>query len=49
MVAAFCNEWIKAENLHVQLVQVHYPVEAIQNVPFADSKMQLLEAQVSIS
>lgn len=28
-------------------MQVHYPVEAIQNDPFLDSKMQLLEAQVS--
>lgn len=26
--------------------QVHYPMEAIQNVPFSDSKVQLLEAQV---
>ncbi|XP_068330512.1 ribosomal lysine N-methyltransferase set10 [Pyrus communis] len=26
-------------------LMVHYPVEAIQNVPFADSKAQLLEAQ----
>ncbi|KAJ6400485.1 hypothetical protein OIU84_016021 [Salix udensis] len=28
-----------------EYLMVHYPVEAIQNVPFADSKMQLLEAQ----
>lgn len=28
-----------------EYLMVHYPVEAIQNVPFSDSKMQLLEAQ----
>ncbi|CAK7347990.1 unnamed protein product [Dovyalis caffra] len=28
-----------------EYLMVHYPVEAIQKVPFADSKMQLLEAQ----
>ena len=28
-------------------MQVHYPSEAIQNVPFFESKLQLLEAQVS--
>lgn len=27
-------------------VQVHYPLEAIQSVPFSESKAQLLEAQV---
>ncbi|XP_062156773.1 uncharacterized protein LOC133864450 isoform X2 [Alnus glutinosa] len=27
-------------------LMVHYPMEAIQNVPFSDSKAQLLEAQV---
>lgn len=27
--------------------QVHYPVEAIQNIDFSESKAQLLEAQVS--
>jgi len=26
--------------------QVHYPMEAIHSVPFSDSKVQLLEAQV---
>lgn len=26
--------------------QVHYPLEAIQSVPFSESKLQLLEAQV---
>uniref|UniRef100_A0A2P2KFM9 Uncharacterized protein MANES_01G262900 n=1 Tax=Rhizophora mucronata TaxID=61149 RepID=A0A2P2KFM9_RHIMU len=26
-------------------MQVHYPTEAIHNIPFSDSKMQLLEAQ----
>lgn len=28
-------------------IQVHYPIEALQNVPFADSKARLLELQVS--
>lgn len=28
-----------------EYLMVHYPVEAIQNAPFSDSKMQLLEAQ----
>lgn len=32
---------------NVSFMQVHYPSEAIQNVPFFESKLQLLEAQVS--
>lgn len=28
-------------------MQVHYPMELFKNVPFSESKGQLLEAQVS--
>lgn len=28
-------------------MQVHYPLEAIQNASFSDSKLQLLELQVN--
>lgn len=28
------------------MVQVHYPKEAISDVPFSETKVQLLEAQV---
>ncbi|XP_024018961.1 uncharacterized protein LOC21407386 isoform X2 [Morus notabilis] len=33
------------ENNPDDYLMVHYPVEAIQNIPFSDSKAQLLEAQ----
>ncbi|KAG7034462.1 Ribulose-1,5 bisphosphate carboxylase/oxygenase large subunit N-methyltransferase, chloroplastic [Cucurbita argyrosperma subsp. argyrosperma] len=33
------------ENNPDDYLMVHYPLEAIQNVPFSDSKMQLLEVQ----
>ncbi|CAK9173251.1 unnamed protein product [Ilex paraguariensis] len=28
-----------------QIPQLHYPIEAIQSIPFSDSKFQILEAQ----
>lgn len=28
------------------MVQIHYPVEAISDMPFSEGKLQLLEAQV---
>lgn len=43
------NRYQKALNTHnwKTKFQVHYPVEAIQNIEFSESKAQLLEAQVS--
>ncbi|KAG5565596.1 hypothetical protein RHGRI_001493 [Rhododendron griersonianum] len=45
LLATLCLGYKSGQLMDSDAVQVHYPLEAIQSVPFSESKAQLLEAQ----